>query len=169
MRILGAVLVVLLLTACSDGASSAGRETSEPAKQEEVGLAALRSAKPAMTSALSASSSTFGGLHLPCDLGNNTFEYSITGGLTGDGASWRDGTGALRTELAAAGWELKDTIDDTSVAGTRDGLELLVQRGRRTDDGVEWRVSLTAPCVAFSDAGADRARARGTVDLSGDL
>jgi hypothetical protein len=169
MRILGAVLVVLLLAACSDGASSAGRETSDPGKQEEAGLAALRSAKPAMTSALSASSSTFGGMHLPCDLGNNTFEYSITGGLVADAASWRSGVDALTTELADAGWELKDTIDDTSVAGTREGLELLVQRGRRTDDGVEWRVSLTAPCVAFSDAGADRARARGTVDLSGEL
>ena len=169
MRILGAVLVVLLLTACSDGASSAGRETSEPAKQEEAGLAALRSAKPAMTSALSASSSTFGGMHLPCDLGNHTFEYSITGGFIGDAASWREGPEALRTELAAAGWKLTDTIDDTSVAGTRDGLELLVERGRRTEDGVEWRVSLTAPCVAFSEEGTDQARRRGTVDLSGDL
>ena len=122
-----------------------------------------------MTSALSATSSTFGGVHLPCDLGNNTFEYSITGGSTGDAASWREGIGALRRELAAAGWELTDTVDDTSVAGTRDGLELVVQRGRRTDDGVEWRVSLTAPCVAFSDEGTDEARRRGTVDLSGDF
>lgn len=169
MRILGAIVVMVLLTACNGGSSRAGRELSDPARQEEAGLDALRSAKPAMTSALSASSSTFGGMHLPCDLGNNTFEYSITGGLTGDPGSWREGTDALRTELAAAGWELTDTIDDTSVAGTREGLELLVQRGRRTDDGVEWRVTLKAPCVAFSDEGTDQARQRGTVDLSGDL
>ena len=169
MRILGVVLVMLVLTACSDGSTRAGRDLSDPAKQEEAGLDALRSAKPAMTSALGASSSTFGGMHLPCDFGNNTFEYSITGGLIGDAASWREGSDALQEELAAAGWELTDTIDDTSVGGTRKGLELLVQRGRRSEDGVEWRVSLTAPCVAFSDEGTDVARRRGTVDLSGEL
>lgn len=169
MRILGAILVVVMLTACDGGSSRAGRELSDPATQEDAGLDALRSAKPAMASALSPSSSTFGGMHMPCDLGNDTFEYSITGGFIGDAASWREGPEALRTELAAAGWELTDTVEDTSVAGTRDGLELLVQRGRRTEDGVEWRVNLTAPCVAFSDEGTDQARRRGTVDLSGDL
>lgn len=169
MRLLGVLVVMVLLTACNGGPTRAGREMSDPAKQEEAGLDALRSAQPALTSALGASSSTFGGMHLPCDLGDNTFEYSITGGLTGDASSWREGADTLRTELAATGWELTDTIDGTSVAGTREGLELLVQRGRRTDDGVEWRVSLEAPCVAFSDAGTDQARQRGTVDLSGDL
>jgi hypothetical protein len=169
MRMLGAILVMVLLTACSGGSTRAGREVSDPAEQEEAGLDALRSARPAMTSALGASSSTFGGLHLPCDLGNNTFEYTINGGLIGDAASWRAGLDALRTELADAGWELTDTANDISVAGTRDGLELFVQRQRRTDDGVEWSVKLTAPCVAYSDAGTDRARERGTVDLSGDL
>jgi hypothetical protein len=169
MRILGAILVMVVLTACNGGSSRAGRELSDPAKQEEAGLDALRSAKPAMASALSASSSTFGGMHLPCDLGNHTFEYTINGGLIGDAASWRSGLDALSTELADAGWQLEDTVNDISVAGTREGLELFVQRQRRSDEGVEWSVQLTAPCVAYSDDGTEQARRRGTVDLSGDL
>lgn len=165
MRILGSALVVLLLMA-SGGCAG---EKSDPSTQEEAGLDALRSAKPAMTSAVSASSSTFGGNHLPCGLHNETFEYDISGGLIGDAASWRNGIDALTTELADAGWALKDTVDDHSVAGTREGLELFVQRQERTDEGVVWRVSLTGPCVAFSDEGADQARQQGVVDLSGDL
>lgn len=169
MRILGVLVAMVLLTACSGGATPAGREPSDPAKQEEAGLDALRSAKPAMTSALSASSSTFGGVHLPCELGNNTFEYTINGGLIADASSWRSGIDALSTELADAGWQMEDTVNDISVAGTREGLKLFVQRQRRADDGVEWSVQLTAACVAYSDDGTARARRRGTVDLSGDL
>lgn len=169
MRILGAMVVMVLLTACSGGDGRAGRDLSDPATQEQAGLDALQSAKPAMASALGAATGTFGGRHLSCDLGNHTFEYVVTGGVTGDAASWGGGTDALRSELADAGWELTDTVEETSVGATREGLDLLVQRGRRTDDGVEWRLTLTAPCVAFSDADTDEARLRGTVDLSGDL
>lgn len=169
MRILGAVLVMVLLTACDGGSSQGADDVSTPATQEEATLDALRSAAPAMTSALNASSSGFNGTHLPCRLGNNSFEYTVNGGIAGDAASWKGGLAALEEQLSGAGWSLEDTVNDVSVAGTRQGVELFVQRQRRTDDGVAWTVKLTAPCVTFSDEDTAAVRGRGTVDLSDQL
>lgn len=169
MRILGVILVMVLMTSCDNGSARAGGEVSDPTTQEEAGLDALRSAAPAMTSALSASSSGFNGAHLPCRLSNDSFEYTINGGIAGDAASWRTGLAALEEQLSSAGWSLEDTVNDVSVAGTRQGVELFVQRQRRTDDGVAWSVTLTAPCVAFSDEDTEAVRRRGTVDLSDKL
>jgi hypothetical protein len=162
MRILGCVLALLVLGACS--ATSGRGDTVDPASQERLGKEALKAARPGITAALAPTSHSFGGQYLPCRLGRNSYEYAINGGVIADAGTWPSGLEALSDELAGSGWTLGTSANEAGVKAERDGVTLYVQRQRRTDDGVEWLVQITTPCASYSDADADAVRARSGVD-----
>lgn len=171
MRILGCVLALLLLSACS-GTSGDGPDgdASDPASQEKLGREALKAASPGITAALAPTSHTFGGTHLSCRLGRNDFEYTINGGVTAGAGTWGSGVDALSDELARSGWTLGTSANENGVTAERDGVTLHVLRQRRTDDGVEWAVQITTPCVTYTEDDADGVRGTGgTDDLSGEF
>ena len=171
MRILGCVLALLLLGACS-GTSGDGPDgdTSDPASQEQLGREALKAARPGLTAALAPTSHSFGGLHLSCRLGRNAFEYAINGGVTAGAGTWASGVEALSDELAGSGWTLGTSANENGVKAERDGVTLYVQRQKRTEDGVEWLVQIRTPCATYAEEDADQVRGTGgTQDLSGEF
>jgi hypothetical protein len=167
MRILGCVLALLVLGACS---ASSGGDTADPASQKQLGKEALKAARPGITAALAPTSHTFGGTYLACRLGRNSYEYSISGGVIADAGTWTSGVQALSDELAGSGWTLGTSANELGVKAERDGVTLVVQRQRRTDDGVVWAVKITTPCVSFSEDDADEVSLDGGIDdLTGDF
>jgi hypothetical protein len=166
MRILGVLVAMVLLTACS----ASGGDTADPASQKELGKEALKAARPGITAALAPTSHTFGGTYLPCRLGRNNYEYSISGGVTAGDGTWASGVEALSDELAGSGWTLGTSANEVGVKAERDGVTLFVQRQRRTEDGVVWAVQITTPCVSFSEDDADQVSTDGGIeDLTGDF
>ena len=164
MRILGCVLILLLLAGCSTSSEVA------PTAQETVGREALRAAQPGITAALAPTSHSFGGLHLHCRWGRNDYEYSISGGVISPGRTWRSGLDALADELAGSGWTLTTAVDGHGVKAERDDVTLFVSRQQRTEDGVEWAVQITTPCVTYAEEDADAIRLEGGLDdLSDDF
>lgn len=166
MRTLGVLVAMVLLTACN----ASGGDTADPASQKQLGKEALKAARPGITAALAPTSHTFGGTYLTCRLGRNSYEYSISGGVTADAGTWTSGVEALSDELAGSGWTLGTSANELGVKAERDGVTLFVQRQRRTKDGVEWAVQITTPCVSFSEDDADEISLEGgTDDLTGDF
>ena len=170
MRVLGMLVAMVVLTACSASGGGSGGDTADPAAQERLGREALKAASPGITAALSPTSHTFGGMHLSCRLGPRSFEYTINGGVTAAPGTWKSGLQALSDELADSGWTLGTSADETVVTAERDGATLHVLRQRRTEDGVEWVVQITTPCVTYDEDAADEISSRsGADDLSGDF
>ena len=170
MRILGCVLVLLVLGACGSTDDGPGGGTADPAAQEQLGREALKAASPGISAALAPTSHTFGGTYLPCRLGRNNYEYSISGGVTAGDGTWASGVEALSDELAGSGWTLGTSANELGVKAERDGVTLFVQRQRRTEDGVVWAVQITTPCVSFSEDDADQVSTDGGIeDLTGDF
>ena len=170
MRILGCVLVLLVLGACGSTDDGPGGGTADPAAQEQLGRDALKAASPGISAALAPTSHTFGGMHLSCRLGPRDFEYTINGGVIADAGTWSSGLQALSDELADSGWTVGTSADDTVVTAKRDDVTLNVLRQRRTEEGVEWVVQITTPCVTYAEEDADRVRLEGgTDDLTGDF
>lgn len=166
MRTLGVLVAMVLLTACN----ASGGDTADPASQKQLGKEALKAARPGITAALAPTSHTFGGTYLTCRLGRNNYEYSISGGVVADAGTWTSGVEALSDELAGSGWTLGTSANELGVKAERDGVTLFVQRQRRTEDGVEWAVQITTPCVSFSEDDADEVSLEGGVDdLSSDF
>lgn len=161
MRILGCVLALLVLGGCD------ATPGVDPASQERVGQDALEAASPGITAALGPTTHSFGGLHLHCRWGSNDFEYSINGGVTAPARTWRSGVEAVADELAGSGWTLATSANDHGVRAEREGVTLSVSRQRRSEEGVEWAVQMTTPCVTYSEDDADQARRGGADDLSG--
>lgn len=171
MRILGCLLVLLVLGACSaTSGGGPGGDTSDPAAQERLGRGALKAASPGITAALAPTSHSFGGTHLNCRLGRNDYEYTINGGVIAPAGTWRTGLKAVSDELVSSGWTLGTSANDHGVRAERDGVTLSVMRQLRTEDGVEWAVQITTPCVAYAEEDADRVRSEGGIDdLTGDF
>jgi hypothetical protein len=171
MRILGCVLALLVLGACSaSSGGGAGEDTPDPASQARLGKEALKAARPGITAALAPTDHSFGGSHMSCRLGRNSSEYTINGGVIAGAGTWGSGVDAVSDELARSGWTLGTSANDAGVKAEKDGVTLYVQRQRRSEDGVEWRVQITTPCVSYSDQDADQLRGgSGTDDLTGDF
>jgi hypothetical protein len=171
MRILGCVVALLVLSACSaSSGDGAGGDTSDPASQARLGKEALEAARPGITAALAPTDHSFGGSHMSCRLGRNSFEYTINGGVIAGADTWAAGVDAVSDELARSGWTLGTSANEVGVQAERDGVSLYVQRQRRSEDGVEWRVQITTPCVSYSEEDADTVRGgSGTDDLTGDF
>ncbi len=107
---------------------------------------------------------------MSCRLGRNSFEYTINGGVIAGADTWAAGVDAVSDELARSGWTLGTSANEVGVQAERDGVSLYVQRQRRSEDGVEWRVQITTPCVSYSEEDADAVRGgSGTDDLTGDF
>ena len=143
MRILGVLVVMVMLAACSASGDGPGGDTSDPGAQERLGREALKAASPGITAALAPTSHSFGGLHIHCRLGRNDYEYTINGGVIAPADTWKSGLQALSDELADSGWTLSPGADETVVTAKRDGVTLHVLRQRRTEDGIEWVVQIT--------------------------
>ena len=168
MRILGVLVVMVLLAACSASGDGPGGDTSDPGTQERLGREALKAASPGITAALAPTSHSFGGSHLNCRLGRNDYEYTINGGVIAPAGTWKSGLQALSDELADSGWTLGTTANDHGVRAERDGVTLSVMRQLRTEDGVEWAVQITTPCVTYAEEDADKLRGEGGIeDLTG--
>jgi hypothetical protein len=166
MRTLGVLAATVLLTACN----ASGGDTADPASQKQLGKEALKAARPGITAALAPTSHTFGGTYLTCRLGRNNHEYYISGGVIAPADTWKSGLQALSDELADSGWTLSPGADETVVTAKRDGVTLSVMRQLRTEDGVEWVVQITTPCVSYSEEDSDEVSTEGGIDdLSSDF
>lgn len=171
MRILGCLLALMVLGACSaSSGGGSGGDTSDPAAQERLGREALKAASPGITAALTPTSHSFGGTHLSCRLGRNDFEYSISGGVIAPAGTWKTGLESVSNELVSSGWTLGTSANDQGVKAERDGVTLSVMRQLRSEDGVEWALLITTPCVTYAEQDADTVRSEGGVDdLTGEF